>query len=295
MRTIATVLIGLLTSTAPGLVTAETYSPDLFSGLSYRMIGPSRGGRVTAVAGHKDQPSTFYLGAAGGSVFKSIDYGDNWFPVSDGYFATGSIGAIRVADSDPNIVYVATGSDGLRSNVIIGKGVYKSSDAGETWEHVGLEETGNAGAILIHPENSDLVYVAAIGNPFASNPERGVYRTKDGGDDLGEGALRIGEDGSRRSGARAGQPRGDLRQLSGVRSGSRGRSSVVAKRAVSTSPRMVAILGPSLRTVCRRVSAVRLTSPCPPATLIACTYSSRPPAKKAGFTGRTTGARRGNK
>ena len=181
MRTIATVLIGLLTSTAPGLVTAETYSPDLFSGLSYRMIGPSRGGRVTAVAGHKDQPSTFYLGAAGGGVFKSIDYGHNWFPVSDGYFATGSIGAIRVADSDPNIVYVATGSDGLRSNVIIGKGVYKSSDAGETWEHVGLEETGNAGAILIHPENSDLVYVAAIGNPFASNPERGVYRTKDGG------------------------------------------------------------------------------------------------------------------
>ncbi len=181
MRPNTAILVGMLSLAAPWHVAAETYPPELFSGLGYRMIGPSRGGRVTAVAGHKDRPSTFYLGATGGGVFKTTDYGQNWLPVSDGYFATGSIGAIRVADSDPNIVYVATGSDGLRSNVIIGKGVYKSSDGGETWEHVGLEETGNSGAVLIHPENPDLVYLAAIGNPFASNPERGVYRTKDGG------------------------------------------------------------------------------------------------------------------
>ena len=145
------------------------------------MVGPSRGGRVTAVAGHRAHPSTFYMGTVGGGVWKTDDYGNIWYPVSDGYFATGSIGAIRVAESNPNIVYVATGSDGLRSNVIIGKGVYKSTDAGKTWTHIGLEKAGNSGAILIHPENPDLVYVAAIGNPFISNPERGVYRSKDGG------------------------------------------------------------------------------------------------------------------
>ena len=157
-------------------------SADLFAGLEYRMVGPSRGGRATAVAGHRAQPSTFYLGATGGGVWKTTDYGQSWYPISDGYFATGSIGAIRVAYSDPNIVYVSTGSDGLRSNVIIGKGVYKSTDAGKTWKHIGLENTGNSGAVLIHPENPDLVYVAAIGNPFVQNPERGVYRTRDGGD-----------------------------------------------------------------------------------------------------------------
>ncbi|HJO38973.1 MAG: hypothetical protein QGF21_02240 [Vicinamibacterales bacterium] len=159
-----------------------TFAPDLFGGLEYRMIGPSRGGRATAVAGHHDQPSTFYMGATGGGVWKTTDYGHSWHNISDGYFATGSIGAIRVAESDPNVVYVSTGSDGLRSNVIIGKGVYKSVDAGETWDHVGLENTGNSGAVLIHPENPDLAYVAAIGNPFAPNAERGVYRTRDGGD-----------------------------------------------------------------------------------------------------------------
>ena len=160
----------------------EAYSDNLFSGLEYSMVGPSRGGRVTAVAGHRTQPSTFYMGTVGGGVWKTTDYGISWHPITDGYFATGSIGAIRVADSDQNIIYVATGSDGLRSNVIIGKGVYKSVDAGQTWTHIGLEKIGNSGAVLIHPENPNLIYVAAIGNPFMANPDRGVYRTKDGGD-----------------------------------------------------------------------------------------------------------------
>ena len=164
---------------APG---AAPFDERLFGGLRYRYVGPSRGGRVTAVAGHASHPSTFYMGATGGGVWKTDDYGQSWRNVSDGYFGTGSIGAIRVARSSPEVVYVSTGSDGLRSNVIVGDGVYRSDDAGTTWRHVGLERTGNSGALLIHPTDPEFVYVAAIGNPFAPTPERGVYRSRDGGE-----------------------------------------------------------------------------------------------------------------
>ncbi|MCZ6757858.1 MAG: hypothetical protein O7C39_06210, partial [Bacteroidetes bacterium] len=155
--------------------------PSLFADLDFRMVGPTRGGRVTAVAGHGDQPYTFYFGATGGGVWKSTDAGQNWANISDGFFETGSIGAIDVADSNPDVIYVGTGSEGIRSNVILGKGVYKSLDAGETWEHIGLRETGQIGAVVIHPTNPEVVYVAALGSPFGSNPERGVYKTSDGG------------------------------------------------------------------------------------------------------------------
>ena len=188
-RTLTTIAIavaavaGALLPPTPALAQTAPprFSDDLFGSLRYRYVGPSRGGRVTAVAGHRAHPSTFYMGATGGGVWKTTDRGHNWRNISDGYFGTGSIGAIRVADSNPNIVYVSTGSDGIRSNVIIGDGVYRSTDAGETWQHLGLERTGNSGAVLIHPDNPDLVYVAAIGNPFAPNPDRGVYRSRDGG------------------------------------------------------------------------------------------------------------------
>lgn len=154
---------------------------ELFKSLKYRNLGPKRGGRVTAVAGITAQPSTFYMGSTGGGIWKTEDYGYNWNNVSDGYFATPSIGSIRVYQSNPDIVYVGTGSDGLRSNVIAGKGAYKSDDAGKSWQHIGLKEAGQIGAVIIHPDDPDLVYVAAIGQPFQPNSERGVYRTKDGG------------------------------------------------------------------------------------------------------------------
>ena len=152
-----------------------------FSALKYRTVGPERGGRVTTVTGTPHYPGTFYLGASGGGVWKSEDYGTTWNNVSDGFFATPSIGAIEVAPTDPNVVYVGTGSDGLRSNVISGKGVYKSIDAGKTWEHIGLEKAGQIGAVEIDPRNHNVAWVAAIGNAFRSNPERGVFKTIDGG------------------------------------------------------------------------------------------------------------------
>ena len=160
---------------------AQDTSAEMFGSMQYRTVGPARGGRVTTVTGVAKQSSTFYLGASGGGVWKSTDYGTTWNNISDGFFDTPSIGAIQVAENDPNIVYVGTGSDGLRSNVISGKGMYKSIDAGKTWEHIGLRKAGQIGAVEIDPTNSNIVWVAAIGNAFRSNPERGVFKTSDGG------------------------------------------------------------------------------------------------------------------
>ncbi len=165
-----------LATLCPAGVFAQTYD-----GFEYRNVGPARGGRVTAVAGTVAARSTFYLGASGGGVWKTTDYGTSWHNVSDGYFETPSVGDIAVAQNDANIIYVGTGSDGLRSNVIAGKGVYKSVDGGDSWQHIGLRETGHIGAVEIDPDNNNVVWVAAIGQAFNANDERGVYKTVDGG------------------------------------------------------------------------------------------------------------------
>ena len=158
-------------------------SPDMWlQGMRFRSIGPARGGRVTAVAGHRRQPHTFYFGATGGGVWKTTDAGHNWFNISDGYFDTASIGAIAVADSDPEVIYVGTGSAAIRSNVIRGRGVWKSTDGGQSWRNIGLRGVGQIGAIRIHPRQPQIAYVATLGQPFGSNDERGLFRTMDGGE-----------------------------------------------------------------------------------------------------------------
>jgi len=157
------------------------YNPALYNGLHFRCIGPHRGGRVTAVAGHAAQPAVFYMGSTGGGVWKTTDYGRVWRNVSDGYFNVGSIGAIDVADSAPEVIYVGTGSAAIRSNVSTGRGIYKSYDGARTWDFIGLREAGQIGSIVIHPADPDTVYCAAVGHAFGPNPERGVFRTKDGG------------------------------------------------------------------------------------------------------------------
>ncbi len=149
--------------------------------LDFRSVGPSRGGRVTAVAGVNQHRNRFYMGATGGGVWRTDNYGSSWHSVSDGAFETGSIGAIDVADSDPNVVYVGTGSTGLRSNVITGRGVYGSTDAGETWSFLGLRDAGQIGDVVIDPRDPNTVFVAALGNGFKPNTTRGVYRSRDGG------------------------------------------------------------------------------------------------------------------
>jgi len=161
-------------------VLSAPVSPDLYSDLRWRMIGPFRGGRVAAATGVPGRPNEFYFGAVNGGVWKTIDGGRVWFPIFDGQ-STASIGAISVATSDPNIVYVGSGESTLRDSVGYGNGVYKSVDAGKTWTHLGLEETHHIGKIAIDPKNPNNVFVAAIGKLYAANNERGIFRSRDGG------------------------------------------------------------------------------------------------------------------
>ncbi|MBI3586549.1 MAG: glycosyl hydrolase [Ignavibacteriales bacterium] len=158
------------------------YDTTLYNKMQWREIGPFRGGRSVAVAGHPNQLYTFYFGGAGGGgVWKTEDGGSTWLNVSDGYFKNGSVGAIAVAESDPHVIYVGMGEACIRGNVAPGDGVYKSEDGGKTWKHIGLAETQTIGRVRVHPNNPDVVYVAAMGHVFGKNPERGVYRSKDGG------------------------------------------------------------------------------------------------------------------
>ena len=156
--------------------------PELFRAMEYRLVGPFRGGRVTAVTGVADDPYTFYMGATGGGVWKTTSAGEEWTNVSDDDLGVGSIGAIEVAPADVNVVYVGTGSACPRGNVSVGDGIYKSTDAGKSFRHIGLPEAGQIGAVRVHPTDPDLVYVAALGHIFGPNEERGVYRSRDGGD-----------------------------------------------------------------------------------------------------------------
>jgi len=163
---------------------SPAYGQSYLQELQFRNIGPYRGGRSVAVAGHKDQPFTFYQGATGGGVFKTEDGGKTWINISDGYFNTGSVGAIAVAPSDPNVIYTGMGETCIRGNMSAGDGVYRSTDEGKTWKHVGLGDTQFIGEIVVHPDNPDIVWVAALGHTFGTegNETRGVFKSADGGE-----------------------------------------------------------------------------------------------------------------
>jgi len=184
----AAVVIALLA--VPGSQTPLSAQPDAnqivptnaYKDLKWRSVGATRGGRVTAYSGVRQLPHTFYFGGVGGGVWKTDDAGITWAPVSDGQItSTGSIGSIDVAPSNPNHVWVGTGSAAIRSNVIIGRGVYKSTDAGNKWEFMGLKDSGQIGGIKVHPYNTNTVWLAALGSPFGPNDERGIFKTTDAG------------------------------------------------------------------------------------------------------------------
>ena len=159
-----------------------TYDTTLFNSLTWRNIGPFHGGRATTAVGVPGNSRTYYMGATGGGVWKSEDGGQSWRNISDGFFGTGSIGDIAVYAVDPNIIYVGTGEAPVRGQMSsTGDGVYKSTDAGKTWTHVGLEKTLQISRVVIHPSNSNLVYVAAQGNRWVPSDDRGIYRSADGG------------------------------------------------------------------------------------------------------------------
>jgi photosystem II stability/assembly factor-like uncharacterized protein len=162
-----------IVSAAPG---------NYFSGVKWRNIGPFRGGRSVAVVGVETNPLTYYMGTVGGGVWKTEDAGISWQNISDGQFKTSSVGAIAVAPSDPNVLYVGMGEHAVRGVMSsYGDGVYKSTDAGKTWKHLGLENTRHIAAIRVDPKNPDIVFVGAQGASYGASEDRGIYKSIDGG------------------------------------------------------------------------------------------------------------------
>src|SRR5215467_3801242 len=159
---------------------AQTLDPSLFQSLHWRGIGPYRGGRTKAAAGVPSKPNVFYIGVVNGGVWKSDDYGRTWTPIFDDQ-PTGSIGAVAVALSDPNIIYVGSGEGLHRPDLSTGDGIYRSSDGGKTWTHLGLRDGQQIPQLAIDPRNPDRVFAAVLGHPYGPNPERGIFRSTDGG------------------------------------------------------------------------------------------------------------------
>ncbi|HEX8723813.1 MAG TPA: hypothetical protein VF737_00330 [Gemmatimonadaceae bacterium] len=181
-RVLLLACLSLALPAASGISTPAPVPPHQLTGaLRWRSVGPFTGGRVTAVAGIAAQPNVFFMGTAGGGIWKTDDYGATWRNVSDRDFKSGNIGAMAVAPSDPDVIYVGTGDSAPRNTVLTGEGMYKSTDGGRTWTHIGLDETHIITWILVDPANPDVVYVAALGHLFAPNPDRGVFKTTDGG------------------------------------------------------------------------------------------------------------------
>jgi photosystem II stability/assembly factor-like uncharacterized protein len=175
-------MVALCVAAIPATVatTAGAQSPDLSSAMHWRQIGPPRAGRARALAGVPSQPNVFYIGFDNGGVWRSTDYGSTWTPLFD-QEPTGSIGAIAVAPSDPNVIYVGSGAGIIRPDLAVGDGMYKSTDAGKTWTHLGLRESQMIAMIDVDPRDPNRLFVAALGHPYGPNPERGIFRSTDGG------------------------------------------------------------------------------------------------------------------
>jgi photosystem II stability/assembly factor-like uncharacterized protein len=176
----ALILFAPLALLSPARLSAQPFDPSLFREMRWRSIGPYRAGRTRAVGGVPSQPNVFYMGVCNGGVWKTNDYGRTWRPIFDDQ-PTGSIGAIAVAPSDPNVIYVASGEGLQRPDLSVGDGIYKSTDAGRTWTHLGLREGQQIPQIIVDPRDPNRVFAAVLGHPYGPNKERGIYRSTDGG------------------------------------------------------------------------------------------------------------------
>src|SRR5213595_3806843 len=179
-RRVASIILGFLLLAFVSQTSAQQFSPDLCKSLHWRSIGPFRGGRVRALAGVPAQPNVFYMAQVNGGVWKTDDYGRTWNPIFDDQ-PTGSVGSIAVAPSDPNIIYVGSGEGLQRPDLSLGDGIYKSTDAGKTWIHLGLRDGQQIPQIAVDPRDANRILVAVAGHPYGPNPERGIFRSTDGG------------------------------------------------------------------------------------------------------------------
>ena len=161
----------------------ESFSQNnqILENMKWRNIGPDRGGRSLAVSGSSSRLNEYYFGAVGGGLWKTTDGGTTWNPTTDGQINSSSVGAVAVSESNPDIVYIGMGETELRGNIMQGDGVYKSSDAGKTWKHIGLKDTHAIAKIRVHPEDANILYVAALGHPYGDNKQRGIFKSVDGG------------------------------------------------------------------------------------------------------------------
>src|SRR4051812_26997325 len=179
--------LGSLSATLPigaraqGTAVAAALDSALLRSYRWRNIGPDRGGRSIAVSGVRGRPREAYFGAAGGGLWKTTDAGESWAPVTDGKIGSASVGAVAVSESNPDVVFIGMGETCIRGNIMPGDGVYRSSDAGRTWTHVGFRESQGISKIRIHPTNPDIVFVASFGKYSVPSSERGVFKSTDGG------------------------------------------------------------------------------------------------------------------
>src|ERR1700688_636340 len=173
-------LVSICLFLSPIALCAQQYDPSMYQDLRWRLIGPFRGGRTVAISGVPGQPNVFYMAPNNGGVWKTTDFGRTWNPIFDDQ-PTGSIGALAVAPSDPNTVYVGSGEGLRRPDLSIGNGIYKSIDAGHTWRHLGLRDAQQIASIIVDPKDPNRLFVASQGHPYGPNPERGIFRSLDGG------------------------------------------------------------------------------------------------------------------
>ncbi|HYB95458.1 MAG TPA: hypothetical protein VEC39_10820, partial [Vicinamibacterales bacterium] len=176
-------VVGLLAVMAPvEAQQAGTVDPSLYSGMRWRSVGPARGGRSLAVGGSESRPLEYWFGATGGGAWKTTDGGTNWSPMTDGKINTSSIGSLAVCQSNPDVVYIGGGETQLRGNIIQGDGVYKTTDGGAKWDHLSdLRDSQAIARLRIHPTNCDIVYAAVLGQVYNPHPQRGIFKSTDGG------------------------------------------------------------------------------------------------------------------